>query len=140
MLMVLARLPLIMLRLCIQFKVCCGTFRVESCREDTVWFPWSASSHLCTEKKGSSKHPLQIMDMFSGHTLVFPLCAYKKVISSSCGASNSAMYAIWNSLYKTVIHARDTPSCFKNLQSSLSHYYPFWHTPWHLPLVAICQE
>lgn len=140
MLMVLARRPLIMLRLCLQFKVCCGAFRVESCRENTVWFPWSALSHLCTEKKGSGKHPFQIVGVFSGHTLVFPLCAQKKLSPSSCGASNSDMYATWNSLCKTVVCARDVPSCFKNLQDFLSHYYPFWHTPWHLPLLGICQE
>lgn len=66
MLMVLVRLPLIMLRLCIQFKVCCGAFRVESCRENTVWFLWSALSHLCTEKEGG-KHQASL----SNHGYVF---------------------------------------------------------------------
>lgn len=97
MLMVLARPSPIMLRLCVQFKVCCGAFGVESCRENTVCFLTLPCLIFAQKRKGAASIPFKARICFQDVHCFSPCVHGREPLPSSCGASTSAMYATWNS-------------------------------------------
>lgn len=126
------------LRLRVQFEVCCGAFRVESCRESTqfaVW-PWLVLSLpwliFAQKRKGAASVRVKARVCSQDIHWSSPYVPGRESLPLSCGASTSATYAAWNSYCKAMGCARDVHSCFSNLQASLSHCYSFGHTPWRL--------